>query len=346
MEDAHFRRIVTTILLLALALLAFFLLKPLLLSIILGMILAFILSPMYNLILKGVKNKNLSSFITCVLLLLLIIIPLWFVIPMLIDQSIKLYLSVQQMDFVTPLKAIFPSLFDSTDFSQEVGSILHSFVTKMANSLMNSFSDIILNFPVIFLQLTVVLFTLFFVMRDKEELIGYIKSLLPFSPEVEKKLFKSSKDIASSVLYGQVFIGILQGIVAGIGFFIFGVPNALLFTLFSIVAGIFPIIGPFLVWMPIVVYLFIGGNTFSAVGVSIFGVISSSVDNLIRPVLVSRKTKMNAGLLLIGMIGGLLMFGILGFILGPLILAYLVIVLELYRDKKVPGVLIQETENP
>jgi predicted PurR-regulated permease PerM len=342
MDDVYFKRIMTTILLIALIVLSFFLLKPILLSIIFGLILAFVFTPVYNWLYKIIKSKNISATIICLLLILLIVLPLWFLTPIVIDQSIKIYLASQQMDFVTPLKNIFPSLFASEGFSAEIGSIMHSFVTKVTNSLMNSLSKLILNFPTLFLQSLVVFFTFFFALRDKEQLLSYIKSLLPFSRDIEKKLFKSSKAITSSVIYGQIVIGIIQGLLVGLGFFIFRVPNSLLLTLLACLAGVFPIIGTAIIWVPVAIYLLLAGNTFPAIGVIIFGLISSSLDNFIRPIFVSKRTQMHSSLVLIGMIGGLFLFGVLGLILGPLILAYLLIIVEIYRNKKVPGIFIKQ----
>ena len=91
-------------------------------------------------------------------------------------------------------------------------------------------------------------------------MLNYIKSLLPFSKYVETRLLEYSKGITSSVLYGQVVIGIIQGIIAGIGFFIFGVPNALVLALLTALVGVIPLIGPWLVWVPIDIYLFATGN--------------------------------------------------------------------------------------
>ena len=141
-----------------------------------------------------------------------------------------------------------------------------------------------------------------------------------------------------SVIYGQVVIGIVQGLAVGLGFFIFKVPNALFLTLLASLAGIFPIIGTTIIWAPVVIYLLIAGNTFPALGVLVFGLISASIDNLARPVFVSKRTQMHSALVLIGMIGGLLLFGVIGVILGPLIIAYLLIVLEIYRNKRSPGI--------
>lgn len=333
MDDKYFRKITTTVILFILIVLSFLLLRPILLSIILGIILAVVLTPVYNRLYKIIKSKNISAALICILLLLLIILPIWFLTPILINQSFKVYLSTQQLDFVTPLQNIFPSLFASEEFSAEVGSILYSFVTKITNSLVNSFANIILNFPVIFLQLLVVFFTFFFILRDKEQLVEYIQSLLPFPKNIEKKLFESTRAITISVIYGQVIIGIAQGLLVGVGFFIFRVPNALLLTLLATIAGIFPIIGTAIIWLPVVIYLFIAGNTIPAIGVTLFGIISSSIDNFLRPMIVAKRAKLHSSVILVGMIGGLFFIGILGLILGPLILAYLLIILEIYRNR-------------
>ena len=280
----------------------------------------------------------------CLLLIVLVVVPLWYITPIAIDQSIKFYMNSQNMDFISPLKAVFPSIFQSEAFANEIGSAIHSFVTKTTNSLMNSLSNVILNFPTLFLQLLVVFFSFFFVLRDKEELIEYIQSLIPFSKEVEKRLFKSSKDLTVSILYGQIVLGIVQGIAVGIGFFIFGVPNALLITILAMLAGVFPIIGTAIVWVPVAIYLLIAGNTISALGVVIFGLISSVIETLFKPIFISRRAKMNSSLILFGMVGGILLFGLLGIILGPLILAYLFIVIEAYRNKKLPDAVITSPE--
>jgi predicted PurR-regulated permease PerM len=179
----------------------------------------------------------------------------------------------------------------------------------------------------------IVFFTLFFTLRDKEEIIKYIRNVLPFSFEVEDRLLKTSKDVTSSVIYGMIIVGIFQGLITGIGLFIFGVPNALLLTLFAVLAGVLPIVGPAIIWVPVVIFLLIGGNTFAAVGITIFGLLSHIPDYLVRPLFLSKRTQLNPAIASIGMIGGILVFGVLGIILGPLILSYLIIVLDLFKKK-------------
>ncbi len=344
MENDYTKKIMSAVILIILFILSFLLIRPIIVSIIVGILLAFIFSPVYNLVLKYLKKKNITAFLMCVLLIVLIIVPLWYALPVAIDQSIKFYMDSQDLDFVTPLRNIFPSIFQSEEFSNEIGQAIHSFVTKTTNSLMNSLSGVILNFPTLFLQLMVVFFAFFFFLRDKEEIGDYIKSLMPFSREVEKRLFKSSKDLTISILYGQVVLGIVQGIIAGIGFFIFGVPNALLLTCLAMMAGIFPIIGTSIIWIPVAIYLLIAGNTVSALGVVMFGLISTVIETMFKPIFISRRAKMSTSLILFGMVGGIMGFGLLGIILGPLILAYLFIVIEVFRNKKLPEVVISNPE--
>ncbi len=342
MDDSFVRKATTVSIVAILLFLSFLLVKPILMSIIVGILLAFIFAPVYNLLYKLTKLKNISVLIICILLLAIIILPIWFFTPFLIDQSIKLYRASQQLDIVTPLKNIFPSIFASDEFSAQIGSAIHSFITNITNSLMNYFSKLLLNFPTIVLNIFVVFCTFFFVLRDKETIIDYIRSLLPFSKDVEKKLFTSTKDITYSVLYGQIMLGSIQGAILAAGLFLFGVPNALLLSVLGLFAGILPVIGPSLVGVPVVIHLILAGNYFSAFGITLFTIASSWSDTILRPMLVAKRMKLNTGIALIGMIGGFLLFGVLGFILGPLIIAYLIIIIEIYRSKEVPGILIQE----
>ena len=344
MEDDYFKKLTTTMIILILVVLSFLLLKPILMSIIAGFLLAFVFSPIYNLLVKATKSKPISAGILVVVLLALIVLPLWFFTPTLINESIKLYLSSQKIDLVSPLKALMPSLFASVEFSHAVDTTIHSFITNVTNSLMNYFANIISDIPNIIAQILVIFFTFYYALRDKEDIFNYIKSLLPFSKEVQKKLFDSTSGITFSVLYGQILIGVIQGLILGVGFFVFGVPNPFLITLLAIGLCALPIIGPTFIGVPVAFIFLIQGNSFSAIGILIFTAISSISDHFIRPPLVAKLAKLHTALVLIGMVGGFILFGLLGFVLGPMILAYLIIIAEIYRTKTVPDVLIQEPD--
>ena len=332
-DESYFDKIMTAIILIVLIVFSFLLLRPILLSIVFGLLLAFIFDPLYNWLSKKTKSKNLSALIMLVLLLLMIILPVWFLTPILIEQSFKIFQSTLQIDFVTPLKNLFPKFFASEQFTTQISSVVSSFTIKTANSITNSFTNVLLNLPAISLHILVVLFTFFFALRDRDKLADYIKSLLPFPKDIENKLFRYSSEITKSVIYGIVLIGILQGFVAGAGFFIFSVPNALFLTLLAVVAGVLPVIGTAIIWVPVFIFMLIAGNNPGAWGVFAFGMASSWIDNILRPLFISKMTKIHSGIVLISMIGGAFFFGVLGFVIGPLVVAYLLIILELYRKK-------------
>ena len=342
MRNINPKEFVAGIFIIALTVLSFLILKPILISIITALILVFIFSPVYDLIQKYVKIKNLSALLVVFILITIIVLPMWFLTPIMIKQSFSFFQIIHDVDFVTPLKKSFPALFASEEFSNEIGSILASFTTKAAGFLVDSFSQIILNFPVILLHLVVIFFTFFYVLRDREIIISYVKSILPFSKDVEKKLFEYSRGITTTVIYGQVIVGIVQGLIIGIGFFIFKVPNALLLTFLASIMGIFPVVGPFIVWIPVAIWLFAMDNILAAWGIIIFGLVASNIDNILRPMIVSRRTRIHSLIILISMIGGFFFFGILGLILGPIIISYLFVFLEIYRGKNLPGIIIEE----
>ena len=337
------RQLVSGIIILFLILLSILILRPIALSIIIAILLAFTFSPVYDWLYKHTKAKTLSALLILLFLIIIIILPIWFLTPMLITQAIEIFQLTHQIDFANMLQSIFPSLFSSERFTVEIGSIFSAFTTKLAGNAIDYFTQLILNFPIIMLHLLIVFFTFFFFLREKEIVIAYIKSLLPFSKEVEEKIFKYTCGITSSLIYGQILIGIIQGITLGIGLFIFRIPNALFLTMLSLIAGILPIVGTSIIWIPLVIYLFVTDSpAVVSIGILIFGSISSTVDNFLRPIIVSKKTKIHSAILLISMVGGFFFFGVIGLILGPLIISYLLIFLEIYRGKAKPAIIICE----
>ncbi len=330
MKDDNIKKGVLFLILSLLLVLSFWVLKPIIFSLILGILLAFLFSSSLDKAQKIFKSRTLTAVIFSIGLLFILFVVLFFSIPPLVNQSIKLYQISQTDNFLSPLINLFPN----TPFYKSLAPTIYSFVAKIGSSLVNALSSLIYDFPTLLLQFTIVLLTFFFVLRDKEEFVDYTYNLLPFSDSINKRFFKSSKDITLSILYGQVFVGIIQGIIMGVGFFIAGAGYVLPLTFLSIFFGILPIIGTMIVWVPVIFYLLMKGKILSSIIVFIFGLISSNIDYPLRAEFVSRRIKMHTGIVLTGMIGGFLSFGILGLILGPLILSYLLILLEIYQDKK------------
>ena len=328
-----FKNAITAALIIGLFILAIIIVKPVAMSILFGILLAYIFYPIYKWLLSKLKSPNLSALLICAGLIAIILLVIGLIFNSLANQAIDLYFSLQNSNIENTINEMLPT-FLSSEISANLAGSLNSFISNMLANSLSKFTSFILNLPIIMLQLFVVIFVFFFSLRDGKKGVEYMKSLSHLGKETQEKFFKQFKDITNSVLLGQIVIGIAQGIIAGIGYFIFGVPHALILTILTMFVGVIPLIGPWLVWLPVDIYLFIIGRTGAGIGLLIYGlVVISWIDVFIRPLMVSRKTEINSAIVIIGMLGGLFVFGILGLIIGPLVLAYVLLVIELYRKK-------------
>lgn len=335
LHEKNFKDAITVILIIGLFILTYLILRPIIFSIVFAILLAYILYPVYSLAVKIVKNERIAAFLICALILIIVLIPAIFFLGTLINQAVDFYLVLQKIDLAVIFKNLLPSSLSPELYSTIIAS-LNNFIPKAVGYFIGRFSSFVMNLPGILLQIFVVLFVFYFSLKDGKEAIKYLKSLSPLSKEVENKFFQQFQDITNSVLLGFIVVGIIQGIVAGIGYFVLGVPKALFLTLLTMLAAIIPMVGPWLVWLPVDIYLFSAGKTGAAIGLLLYGtLVISLIDNILRPMIVSRRTEMNSAIVVIGMIGGLFVFGFLGIIIGPLILGYVILVLEIYRKKKI-----------
>jgi predicted PurR-regulated permease PerM len=315
-----------------LAVLVFILIKPILLSLIAGLLLAYVFMPVYNRLRRYVKEKNTAAAIVTVGVLAIIIIPLWFIVPLVAQQSFEVFKYFQTFDIKTTIGSFFPTA--SEQFLSQTTVALNSFVAKIASGAVNTLIAIFLELPTIILHTLLIFFVFFFGLRDKDKLKEFFSGLSPFSKLKERQLVRQFRDITDTIVYGQVVIGIVQGTLAGIGFLVFGVPNAFVLTGLALIFSIIPIIGPAIVWAPVAVYLFFTESTLLLILFIVYNVlIVSSSDNVLRLYMVSKKAQLSTVVVLVGMIAGLFIFGILGLILGPLILVYFIEFLKAYREK-------------
>lgn len=330
--NKQIQRYSVALVLVLLVLLSFMILRPILISIVFGLILAYAFLPLYKRVYRLFREKNTSALAVCFLILLIIFIPLWFLIPLVVQQAFDMFSYTQTINIGSIVERVFPT--SSDQFRIEITTTIINFIGDITSKSLNALIGFLLNLPTALLHLAVIIFVFFFTLRDHEELKKFVSGISPFRKEKEKILIKQFKGMTSSIIFGYILIGIIQGIATGIGLLIFGVPQALLLTIFAIFASIIPIVGPWLVWVPAAIYLFFVGNTGAAIGFALYSaILVSSIDNVLRPYIVARKTGVSSVIVLVGMIGGLFVFGILGIILGPLILSYLILFLEAYKNK-------------
>jgi predicted PurR-regulated permease PerM len=243
---------------------------------------------------------------------------------------------LQNVDFVSPLRQIAPKFFVSPEFTRDFTVSVNGIVIKIADSIMARFESIIANLPLILTQIVVLFFVFFFTLRDEDKIVVFLKEMSPFNEETEKRFIKQFNDVTKSVIYGMVIVGTIQGIAAGIGFYAFGVSQALFLTIIAILFGILPILGPFMLWLPIGIGMVISGKIAIATGFILYNILTTLIINFfISPKIIEKRSGMPQVIAIIGMLGGSYLFGIIGLIAGPLILGYLLIFLEFFRNKKI-----------
>lgn len=331
LSNKDIRRIFVSGVLLILAIFAFMILKPIALSIFGGLILAYIFSPIYKAVYRTIHARNTAATIMCVLILLIIIIPLWFTIPIIIQQIFDLFNMSQNIDYSQIVAKVFPQ--SSPEFNEKLTTIIIQFTGNLASKIFNYFIGLLQSLPTLLLNLAVILFVFFFALRDQESLREFISGISPFRKDKETILVTRFKDITSSIIYGYIIVGIIQGLALGLGLLIFGVPKALTLTILGAFASMLPMVGPWFIWIPVTISLLVAGKVGVAVAFAVYCTFFvSTIDNILRPYIVSRKAGVSSVIVLVGMIGGLFVFNILGLILGPLILAYLILFLKAYKD--------------
>jgi predicted PurR-regulated permease PerM len=183
------------------------------------------------------------------------------------------------------------------------------------------------------LQLFILLYALYFFLTGGPALLQRILYYIPLSAAEESQLLERFVSVTRATLKGSLLIGIIQGGVAGLAFWVAGVPSPAFWGTVMIVLSIIPAIGASLVWIPAVVYLFMMGNAFAALGLLAWcAVVVSSIDNFLRPMLIGRDAKMSDLLILLSTLGGIFLFGAVGFIVGPIIAALFVTIWHIYGE--------------
>ena len=330
-NDKDIKRFMVIFLVLGLAVLVFFLLKPIILSIIGGLILAYAFFPIYKRLVKRVKSKNLSATFVSIIAIIVILLPLYFLTPLMINQVFGLFQAAQKIDFKNIIMVLFSSAPET--FIVQMTAVLNNIISKVTAAVLTALTNLLLEFPTLLLNFIIIAFVFFFTLRDSDKLGEFVSALSPLNKVQEKKLVQQFKDVTNSVVYGQIAAGLMQGLVAGIGLFIFGVPKALVLTVLAVILSIIPLIGPSAIWIPATIYVFLQGNTPRSIVYLLYNLfLVSYIDNILRVYIVTKRTRLSQVLVLVGMIGGLYIFGILGLILGPLLLVYFITFLNAYKD--------------
>ncbi len=181
--------------------------------------------------------------------------------------------------------------------------------------------------------LFVMLYLLFFLLRDGRQLSGQIARSLPLRQDHAQRLLAQFVTVVRATVKGNIVIAVVQGALGGMAFAVLGLPGALLWGTLMALLSLLPAVGAALVWGPVAAYLLFAGQAWAAVGLSLWGVLAIGlVDNVLRPILVGRDTRMPDYLVLVTTLGGIAVFGINGFVIGPVIAAMFLVAWNLFAS--------------
>jgi len=236
----------------------------------------------------------------------------------------------QLAPYVAKLKSLIgSSSFNLTDSvmanSKEGLAKLLGFLTSI---LANSFSFL--------MDMIFMLFILFFVYLDGERALAWLHRILPMESGLQEKLSRVVRDVLSGFIVGTLLTCLVQGILAGAAYLLFGIPSPLLLAVLTAIGGLIPVVGTAIIWLPAALYLYLQGSAVKAVILILWGFLAVGMsDNVVKPIFMSSRVTLPILPIMLGAFGGLAAFGVLGAIFGPLLLA---ILYELYVIEPVPSV--------
>jgi predicted PurR-regulated permease PerM len=177
------------------------------------------------------------------------------------------------------------------------------------------------------------LFLLFFFLRDGRAMFEKLQRLIPVPSEHREQLFNHLSSVTRGVFYGIGLTAICQGVLVGAGFAIAGLPSPVVFGVLAAILALLPAGGAAIVWIPGMLFLAASGRWGMAVFMLVWGVIVSTSDNILRPVLVARYAPVSAFMVFVGVVGGIAAFGTIGIVVGPVFLALVAAILEYFDEK-------------
>lgn len=322
--------------LILLVLLSFLIVKPFLAAIAMGAILAYILFPIYGLINRLVKERHVAAGIVSIIFVIALSFLAYFLISRLAFEISFLYIKLRQ--FLLQFPKMCPeagefvcSIVENPTFI----SILQEFGKSVANWFAGQTSAIFLAIPKIILNILITIIATFFFLLDGENLIAWLMRLLPLKKEQSKIFFKRMTEIIYSVLIGTLIVAIIEGFLASLGYFIFGIKNPIFLGILTALVAFLPILGAWIIWIPFAIWLLVTGKFLLAFGFIIyFLVLVSGIDTLVKPLIVAGKAQLHPLLIVLGVFGGISFIGLVGIFLGPIILAILKVVIDMAKGGK------------
>jgi predicted PurR-regulated permease PerM len=311
-------------------------------------VLAIIFAPLHRwLTTRMGERRTPAALVTVAIILLMVILPAAVIAASLVRESIAVYARVQsgELDFARMFDQVWAALpwwmtsalrtLGLTELgdlevklSEGLTKGLQFFATRAYSIGQNAFAFVVGFF--------VMLYLLFFLLRDGGALLARIRDAMPLEESVKLELASKFAAVIRATVKGNVVVAMVQGALGGLIFFLLGINAALLWAVLMAFLSLLPAVGSALVWFPAAIYLLATGATWQGIVLVAYGVlVIGLVDNVLRPILVGKDTKMPDYVVLVTTLGGMAIFGINGFVIGPVIAAMFIAVWHIVAISRV-----------
>jgi predicted PurR-regulated permease PerM len=329
--------------LLLVVVLAFLVVRPFILTFVVAACVALLLAPVQRQLTRALRGReSVSAALLVLLTTVVILIPVLSSLAILVSQAgefiawLKPQLQRSQLERLwrESLPERFPWLRDflllggeealptASEVLSRIASVANTVIQRTFAGLTGALFDLFM-----------FVLTLFFLLRDGGRFRSEAQRISPFSTEQEELIFDHMGRTVKGVLQATVLVPILQGLLAAVGFWIFGVPSPLVWGVGVAFAAFVPLLGSPLGWVPAVVYLFLTGPKGPAFGMALYGVVViSGIDNLVKPLILRGAAQVHPLLAFFSIVGGVLGFGPLGFLIGPVVMSLVISAVRIYRD--------------
>jgi predicted PurR-regulated permease PerM len=341
----QYQKIVPFIIFVLALLLLFMLVRPVITILLGSIILTYISFPVYKRITKKIPNKSVSAILSLLIVVMIILFPFSFLAYGVTKEGYNFYNSLSSNMAKGALFGFGCTSADSRlclllnqaeKFSKERLSKFgfDKQLQKLLPVLEEKITQFILSIPIMIAKIFITLVITFYILKDWENILKEIIGIIPMRTKTKNRLIEEFGNITHTVIYAQLFVALVQGIVATVGFYIFGVPFPLLLGLVTAFCALIPAIGTAIIWAPASIFLILSGHLGRGIGLLLYSVlIISTIDNILLAKIVHEKAKVNQILVIIGVIGGAGLFGVAGIFIGPILLPLLITYFETFKER-------------
>ncbi len=324
--------------------LGFFIFEPYLNILVLAAMFAIISYPFYQRLLKrfGGKRESLASVLTVLLMVIIIGTPITLLGMRVFNEASQLY--GQLGDTTAAEQGVLGDIEPSANpilhnlqirfegFMTKVGGDVDFYFQKTLNWVAEHAGPFLQGIAQFSLAIFLWLLSVYYFLKEGSRIKALLVKFSPLSDRYDMEIVNRIVTAVKSVIGGSLIVALLQGVLAGVGFAIFGVPTPAIWGLIAVFAALVPTIGTALVTLPAVAFLFLTSHTVAAIGLLLWGfLIVGTIDNVVRPKLIERGIRVHPLTILLSVLGGLAFFGPVGFLTGPVIVSLLSEFLKIYQ---------------